>query len=592
MSSKRFLFVNPWNSLPSGDEGSSSTARAFVMRKVRNQKPWSTKTLKLVDRRRSGFGKQGARASDAATVQLGTDQLGREVAEALREPRNNDTGKCMLCDQPHRTRGAVSIPATAKGLCMMCQIGTGCAMSFVSRSISGMDPFNSFAVNLDTRTCVLLSYFKTVIAPQITPIAAILQPNVVQLQWLAPSFAHAAFMHAILCLTAVQLSMSRPNSPEYILLAIFHRVRAVVAIQQNLEDPLAALSDNNLAAVFNLLCVEENLLLPSFAHLAGTHLRPDETAMRSHMRGLRDMIGLRGGLGSMSNAKTLRSFLLRHSAVQGVASFETPYLLPNGLLGRLYNYPASSQFYIVASPLSSTCRRLGFDVELVDIIKSAECLNQDIEAWITSPVSYGWDALDLQDLFSIMIDSCVRWILGHESTANSVECIVCLCLLTYLALLCRNKQAVSPPLPIVLTTMRRHIHNSAAWNMLRSMRLDTWVAILSVLASEGQREFADLFFQVYLSSLASHDRVLRTFDDFRESLSAGIWKSEPMDRYAREVWVDTPAEWTGLEAHFRSATGRRKVRPPGKSNVSSVLNPYTNAHPSVIVSVEGSAYNL
>ncbi len=182
MSSKRFLFVNPWNSLPSGDEGSSSTARAFVMRKVRNQKPWSTKTLKLVDRRRSGFGKQGARASDAATVQLGTDQLGRgtellahlyksiankgtgglvgnkEVAEALREPRNNDTGKCMLCDQPHRTRGAVSIPATAKGLCMMCQIGTGCAMSFVSRSISGMDPFNSFAVNLDTRTCVLLSY--------------------------------------------------------------------------------------------------------------------------------------------------------------------------------------------------------------------------------------------------------------------------------------------------------------------------------------------------------------------------------------------------------------------------------------------------
>ncbi|KAL3957003.1 hypothetical protein ACCO45_007581 [Purpureocillium lilacinum] len=515
MSSKRFLFVNPWNSLPSGDEGSSSTARAFVMRKVRNQKPWSTKTLKLVDRRRSGFGKQGARASDAATVQLGTDQLGRgtellahlyksiankgtgglvgnkEVAEALREPRNNDTGKCMLCDQPHRTRGAVSIPATAKGL------------------------------------------FKTVIAPQITPIAAILQPNVVQLQWLAPSFAHAAFMHAILCLTAVQLSMLRPNSPEYILLAIFHRVRAVVAIQQNLEDPLAALSDNNLAAVFNLLCVEENLLLPSFAHLAGTHLRPDETAMRSHMRGLRDMIGLRGGLGSMSNAKTLRSFLLR-----------------------------------------------------------AECLNQDIEAWITSPVSYGWDALDLQDLFSIMIDSCVRWILGHESTANSVECIVCLCLLTYLALLCRNKQAVSPPLPIVLTTMRRHIHNSAAWNMLRSMRLDTWVAILSVLASEGQREFADLFFQVYLSSLASHDRVLRTFDDFRESLSAGIWKSEPMDRYAREVWVDTPAEWTGLEAHFRSATGRRKVRPPGKSNVSSVLNPYTNAHPSVVVSVEGSAYNL
>lgn len=138
-----------------------------------------------------------------------------------------------------------------------------------------------------------------------------LQPAVVQSQWLIPSFAHSAFMHAILCLTAVQRSISQPSNPDHIQLAVFHRARAISMVQCNLQDPVLAISDENISAVFNLLCVEENLLLPAFAPLSRTQLRGDMSRRLVHMRGLRDMIGLRGGIRAMNSAQTLRSFLIR-----------------------------------------------------------------------------------------------------------------------------------------------------------------------------------------------------------------------------------------------------------------------------------------
>jgi hypothetical protein len=82
-------------------------------------------------------------------------------------------------------------------------------------------------------------------------------------------------------------------------------------IQNNLQDSLSAISDENIAAVFNLLCVEENLLLPAYAPLSNTQLQGDMKRRLIHMQGLRDMIGLRGGLRAMGSARTLRSFLLR-----------------------------------------------------------------------------------------------------------------------------------------------------------------------------------------------------------------------------------------------------------------------------------------
>ncbi|KAI5461581.1 hypothetical protein BGZ63DRAFT_386125 [Mariannaea sp. PMI_226] len=615
MPSDGFLFVNAGNSLPSGHKASDSASRSFVMRKARADRPWSTKTLKLADRRKRA---QSSQPKETAGPASGRSVTGPPVAAAgsvarldermtrrnagrwcLRNPSIKDVCEPYEGPLEGNIRNQCTGISNQYGLCSTCQRPRvpvpRLALAPSPDTRQSLDPFDSLAVILDSRSSGLLSYFSSVIAPRITPLGGTLQPTVVQSQWLVPSFAHSAFMHAILCLTAVQLSISQPGNLENVQLAIFHRARAISMVQRNLQDPALALSDDNIAAVFNILCVEENLLLPAFAPLSGTQLKGDMERRIVHMRGLRDMIGMRGGLRAMKKAQTLRSFLLRHSAVQAVASFETPYLLPKGTLAQLYNYPESSIFFPMSFPLSATCQMLALDRDLIGIVKGAECLNKDVTIWLTVPESCPCDILGVQDHFSILIDNCVRWLIEHESTATSIEGIICLCLLTYLACLCRSKQAVSSPLPVVLKQLNKHFAHPAAWNTLRSAHLDTWVAILGVLASEANDEFADTFFQFYLDTLTHHEPAIRTFDDFKGSLTNGVWKSDPMDRYAKEVWADTPAEWNGFRGGIRGLVRQRIKRTVSQvDSLSTVLliNPYTNAHPKAHATVEGSAYSL
>ena len=138
-----------------------------------------------------------------------------------------------------------------------------------------------------------------------------MQPTKVQQDWLAPSFHQPAFMHAVLCLTALELSITHAHEPRYQALALQHRVQAIAAVQRNLADPEKAVSNENIAAVFNLLCVEENLFLPAFAPVARSLLQADAVQRMAHMSGLKEMIGLRGGLRGLASNRALQSFLLR-----------------------------------------------------------------------------------------------------------------------------------------------------------------------------------------------------------------------------------------------------------------------------------------
>ena len=91
----------------------------------------------------------------------------------------------------------------------------------------------------------------TEIAQHITPVCYGDRP---QRDWLVPSFGHTAFMHSLLSVIAVQQCIMNPERPTEDIL--FHRLHAIAAVQSNLTDPRQALSDENIAAVLNLLCVE------------------------------------------------------------------------------------------------------------------------------------------------------------------------------------------------------------------------------------------------------------------------------------------------------------------------------------------------
>ena len=120
-------------------------------------------------------------------------------------------------------------------------------------------------------------------------------------------------MYAFICLTALQLGILQSEKrADYLLQAMQFRLQAVMAIQDNLSDPEKAVSDENIAAVFNLLCVEENLFLPAFDDkIGGTQLRPDHAQRLAHMNGLKGLINMRGGVMSLGKSRALQMFLIR-----------------------------------------------------------------------------------------------------------------------------------------------------------------------------------------------------------------------------------------------------------------------------------------
>src|ERR1700750_34638 len=99
------------------------------------------------------------------------------------------------------------------------------------------------------------------------PLALGRQPEAIQQNWFSPTLANGAFMHSLLCASALHRYMTVPGGTNQDVL--HHRAAAIAAVNENISIPELALSDANLAAVFNLLCVEETMFLPTFASKNG-----------------------------------------------------------------------------------------------------------------------------------------------------------------------------------------------------------------------------------------------------------------------------------------------------------------------------------
>lgn len=149
------------------------------------------------------------------------------------------------------------------------------------------------------------------ISSEMTPITGKIRVDQINRDWLQPSFSHPAFMHAILSLTALQLAAVQPQRRDhYTGLTLHHRGRAITAVQHNLADSTLAISDENIAAVFNLLCVEENMFLPIFT--TTSLFKPDVNQRQAHLQGLKEMIRLRGGVHGLGSFKPLQHLLIRY----------------------------------------------------------------------------------------------------------------------------------------------------------------------------------------------------------------------------------------------------------------------------------------
>jgi hypothetical protein len=125
--------------------------------------------------------------------------------------------------------------------------------------------------------------------------------------WFGTAISNPGFMHSLLCTAALHLYIFGRGSIETIL---HHRAQAIAAINAAISHPdiNVGISDANIGAVFNLLTVEESLLLPHFEQERLDEEQPNQRAI--HMNGLRRMVQLRGGLEALNSNRILQAFIL------------------------------------------------------------------------------------------------------------------------------------------------------------------------------------------------------------------------------------------------------------------------------------------
>ena len=81
-----------------------------------------------------------------------------------------------------------------------------------------------------------------------------------------------------------------------------YKTEAVRHIQQMLNRPKTRVDDNNITAVFMLLCIEESR--------ASDRLPDSQHQMAMHRNGLKMMVEMKGGLASLSQNPYLQTFIL------------------------------------------------------------------------------------------------------------------------------------------------------------------------------------------------------------------------------------------------------------------------------------------
>lgn len=144
-------------------------------------------------------------------------------------------------------------------------------------------------------------------APGIIAVDVRHRSTLMKSDWFGTAISNPGFMHSLLCTAALHLYIVGRGSIDTIL---YHRAQAITAVNSAISAPDAdiGISDANIGAVFNLLTVEEGLLLPFFEHEKLGDEHPDQRAI--HLSGLRRMVQLRGGLMAINSNRILQAFIL------------------------------------------------------------------------------------------------------------------------------------------------------------------------------------------------------------------------------------------------------------------------------------------
>ena len=153
----------------------------------------------------------------------------------------------------------------------------------------------------------------SILSPRLIPVDLRQSSTVASTEWLSSALqdnsSGGAFTYSILCSTALHRHLMGASDRESIL---YYKGLAISEINSNLQDSKRSVTDNNIAAVFVLLTIEETMLALAAANPEGSKDELDWTEMQKlvHLNGLRTMIRQRGGLAALGANRCLQTFIL------------------------------------------------------------------------------------------------------------------------------------------------------------------------------------------------------------------------------------------------------------------------------------------
>ncbi|OAL07755.1 hypothetical protein IQ06DRAFT_372680 [Phaeosphaeriaceae sp. SRC1lsM3a] len=527
-----FLFVDAAQAKTSRQ--GRRNARSFVMQKARRERPWSTSKHATKYRKHSGSTSPGSANTP--------DSL-------LLTPKTATPSPPLQSVRPDYFTALDHQPSSLVGgrICHDCQIFQCrpgqrlCPRCLLLKPVSPVedpnnslfDPFGTSPIEINATVSELLEHFTSEMAPGVIAVDFRRRSTLMRSEWFGTALSNAGFMHSLLCTVALHLYIFGRGSIETIL---YHRAQAIASINAAISHPDSSvgISDANIGAVFNLLTVEEGLLLPIFEQL---RLDEDQVNQRViHMNGLRKMVQLRGGLMAINSNRVLQAFMLWHSTAHAIAAFEVPEASTRDYIntGSFPRHPPGYRASI-SQHLLDSCRRAGVKDSLTELVELILILIADLNYWYGDPDS-PLDPLDLQNFSCVLECMSLKWLRENEPLITPLEDALCVALLTFTV---RTTEALQRRADVHLLHLAASVRLEQALNC--TMRSDwqhcpdllLWILSIGAISADGSAESS---WYVHQTSLACAELGISSAEALLTRLDLCGWVNFKLNEAVKCLW--------------------------------------------------------
>ncbi|KAF1932194.1 uncharacterized protein M421DRAFT_55167 [Didymella exigua CBS 183.55] len=525
-----FLFVDA--SEAKASRQGRRNARSFVMQKARRARPWSTSKQAA---------KQRAQGS-ASPPSVGTPNSLSTPNTASSSPTSESSRNGYFPAFEQTSSGMFE-----RGVCSNCQIFVArhgqtlcpkCVLLLPTGSVkepnnSTLDPFGASALKLDREMSELLDHFVHEMVPGVIGVDVRRKSTLMKSEWFDIALSNKGFMHSLLSTAALHMFVFGKGTVKSIL---DHRAKAISAVNKALstQDLAVRVSDATLGTVFNLLTVEEGLMMTHFKNEIPFNEQPN--AMDMHLTGLREMLSLRGGLEAVGTNRILQAFILWHTTAHAIAHFNAPY--PTTLTYiRAADLPHHPRGYSpnYSQHLVTLCCYAGLAKSLTELLESVLILAADLNAWYDDPESL-LNALDVQNFSCSLECLLLAWIHEKEPLITPLEGALCVALIIFTV---RTTEALKRPSDIHLLhfAASKRLESAlncttrAEWQSCPDLLL--WILSIGAISAECSAESAWFTHQ---SSLACAEFNIDSAEALLERLSTCGWVNYKLDDPVGRLW--------------------------------------------------------